>query len=285
MCLVRGLGPDPRRLRVQTLHPGRHAVIARTVENEVIPRLLAACLGEAGLDSAYQPARANAGAAQMPEQVAALTELLLSGAPANAAADFVGHMQGAGIATESLMLNLLTPAAARLGTMWAEDSCDFAEVTTGMLRLANVMRLLSYAFETDTIPTPSSPSALLVQAPGEQHGFGVAMVACFFRRAGWNVTSEPIADRAALLSLVRRNWFNLVGLSVACSDRLEQLEADIRAIRAASRNPEIGIMVGGFAFSEQPHLAESVGADATATDARMAVQQANALVSRLACAR
>ncbi len=183
---------------------------------------------------------------------------------------------------ESLFLSLLTPTARRLGVMWEEDTCDFSDVTLGVLRLRNVMRLLSRAFSGDYDTGLSGPSALLAQMPGEQHGLGLAMVVQFFRRAGWHVREEPVVTSADLIGIVRNQWFGVIGLSVACSDRLEALATDIRAIRRHSRNPAIGILVGGPPFIAHPQLATMVGADATAVDGRQAVLQAQSLLSLLA---
>jgi methanogenic corrinoid protein MtbC1 len=275
MRMMRSLASESRsQARAQA---DRHAALARTVEEEVIPRLLPRLLSA---DQGALPVPAS----PMTDEVATLTDMVLAGTQPQATA-FVQQMQSNGIRDESLFLNLLTPAARKLGEMWEADTCDFAAVTIGMLRLGSVMRLVAEAFEAETIPVMCGPRALLVQAPGEQHGFGIAMVASFFRRAGWNVLSEPMPDSATLVGLVQREWFSLVGISVGSDERLEGLAVDIRAIRAASRNPAVGIMVGGFPFIDRPHLARSLGADGTATDARLAVQQANALVSQLACAQ
>jgi methanogenic corrinoid protein MtbC1 len=126
---------------------------------------------------------------------------------------------------------------------------------------------------------------LLAQMPGEQHGLGLAMVAHFFRRAGWCVQEERAASSADLIGIVHRNWFGLIGISVSCTDRLQQLAIDIRAIRRQSRNRDIGVLVGGPPFMSDPQLALLVGADATACDARQAVSQAQSLISLLAADR
>lgn len=60
---------------------------------------------------------------------------------------------------------------------------------------------------------------------------------------------------------------------------LDALAASIRVIRRASLNPAIVVMVGGQLFSEHPDLARQVGADATATDARLAPLKADGLIS------
>ena len=253
----------------------RHAVLTRTVKDEVIPRLVLARRPQQATVAAVVSARPDSG------QVERLVTMVLEGDQDEASA-YVGAMSDNGTPTESLFLDLLTPTARRLGEMWEDDSCSFTDVTLGLIRLGNVMHLLSHAFSDDHASVRSGPSVLLAQVPGEQHGFGLAMVVQFFRRAGWNVRQESAPSREQLCGIVQEQWFGLIGLSVACSDRMDQLVADIRAVRRASRNPAIGVMVGGPPFVAHPQLAAMVGADATAIDGLQAVRQAQGLVSLLA---
>jgi methanogenic corrinoid protein MtbC1 len=53
----------------------------------------------------------------------------------------------------------------------------------------------------------------------------------------------------------------------------------IHEIRRASRNPALGIMVGGALLLKEPLLVKRLGADATARDAEEAVLQAEALLA------
>ena len=115
-------------------------------------------------------------------------------------------------------------------------------------------------------------------APGEQHTFGIAMVAEFFRRAGWAVRSGPKTSQQDLLGTVRAEWFAVVGISVGSETRLEALTKSIRSVRRASRNKSIGVMVGGPLLVQHPEIAAFVGADATAVDGRQAVAQAQSLL-------
>ncbi len=250
----------------------RQAVLARTVREEVIPRLLQARQPQGLARVAAKIGRPDAG------QVECLTAMVLEGDQAEASA-YVAAMRDAGMPTESLFLDLLTPTARRLGEMWEDDDCSFTDVTLGLIRLGDVMHLLSHAFSDDYAAVRPGPSVLLAQVPGEQHGFGLAMVVQFFRRAGWNVRQEPAPTREHLAGIVQDQWFGLVGLSVACSDRMDQLVADIKAIRQASRNRAIGVMVGGPPFIAHPQLAAMVGADATAVDGLQAVHRAHSIVS------
>jgi methanogenic corrinoid protein MtbC1 len=255
----------------------RHDLLKRTVEAEVIPRLLmlrrpAKTLTPKRAAEVYSPSA---------EQVSGLVQLLLT-SEQPASATFVEAMRDVGTSPESLYLDLLTPAARQLGTMWEEDLCDFTDVTVGLIRLQSIMRILAPAFIGDVDLRRTGPRALLVQTPGEQHGLGLSMVVQFFTRAGWNVWSEPVATGADLVDMVRHEFVSIVGISMSCSERLDAAARDIRAIRRESRNPAVGIMVGGPLFIEHPQLAAMIGADATASNGREAVQQAQSLVSLLA---
>jgi methanogenic corrinoid protein MtbC1 len=277
MRLVRQMSGGRRMQQAESTEAdGRRAVLTRTVENEVIPRLLMACRTlQPTATAPMLPIQADPLGA---EQVDRLVALVLAGGEAEAT-DYVASIHEAGTPTESLFLDLLAPTARHLGRMWEDDTCTFSDVTMGLIRLGNVMRLLSRAFADAYNPDRKGPSALLVQMPGEQHGFGLAMVVQFFRRAGWNVRQEPVVSSADLVALVRQGWFGIVGISVACSDRIDALAAEISAIRMHSRNRAIGVMVGGPPFLAHPQLAAMVGADATAIDGRQAVRQAHSLLA------
>jgi len=249
----------------------RRAILTRTVELDVIPRLLMA--------HPTPVVPAVAGLLVTAAHVADLVGLVLSRAEAVA---FVEGMHDQGAAAESLYLDLLAPAARRLGEMWEDDACDFTEVTIGLWRLQNAMRELSSSFLRATDHRASGrtngPRVLLVPLPGEAHTFGLSMVYEFFRRAGWNAWSGPVASSADLRGLVRREWVEVIGFSLACDEKLDVVRAEIRSVRRASMNPGLGVLVGGPGFTANPLLSAEVGADGTATDGHQAVLQAQALV-------
>jgi len=246
----------------------RRAILTRTVQLDVIPRLVAAYAG------AITPSPALVVA---PAHVAELVELVLAHGE-SAAAAYIESMRGNGAGTEAIYLDLLAPAARRLGTMWDEDLCDFTEVTIGLWRLQSAMREFSPSFLDQRTGLADGPRILLVPLPGESHSFGLSMVHEFFRRAGWNAWSGPVHDSAELAGMVGREHVDVVGFSLACDERLEAVYSEIRAVRRASLNPGLAVMVGGPPFIGNPLLAAQLGADGTATDGRQAVVQAHALV-------
>jgi methanogenic corrinoid protein MtbC1 len=256
----------------------RNAILNQTVELEVIPRLILARRARAAAMQSPMPhppmPHAKVSAAQV-AQLAAIT--LAPDGPGTSG--FVTAMRDQGFAAEQLYLDLLAPAALRLGSLWDDDLCDFTEVTIGLWRLQHAMLELRPTFLIASLPAIDR-RALLVPLPGEQHTFGLSMVFDFFRRAGWNAWTGPIATASDLADMVSSQWVDMVGFSLACDERLETARDEIRAVRRASRNPGMAVMVGGPPFVMDPYLAAAIGADGTARDGLQAVAEADALVLR-----
>lgn len=262
--------------------PRRHPIPAEmtqtllhTIEGDILPRLL--------LVHRSRPkpeAGAGAGEAITPEDRAHFVKLVLSDTAA-ATGEFVDELFRRGVSQETVFLDLLTHAARRLGEMWEEDLCDFSDVTIGLCRLHEVLRERSVVHDTPgRRVSGDAPRILLATACADQHVFGVVLVAEFFRRAGWRVSSEPGAYRGQLAAILARERFDLLGLSAACSTSPDELSAEIEALRKASCNQKLRVMVGGRLFLEAPEMVARVGADGWAADARTSPVTANEILDR-----
>jgi MerR family transcriptional regulator, light-induced transcriptional regulator len=214
--------------------------------------------------------------ASPPEQLAALA----LGNIDDASFAYVEAMLAQNVTVESIFLDLLAPAARHLGTLWESDAADFANVTLAMTRLQRIMRRLGEHF-CDEEAGGDGAAVLLTVIPGEQHSFGLSMVAEFFRRAGWNLCMGPFSSHQELTSLVHDHWFDVVGFSVSSDRRLDELRRDIHDIRRDSRNRRVGIILGGPIVIAQPHLVASMGADMMSSDATTAPQQARDLIRQM----
>ena len=245
----------------------RRSILTKTVQQDVIPRLLEQ-------RSPVPPGRKRVGELQ----IATLADLTLH-ADGPAAVDFVTSLLEQGFSAESLYLDLLSPTAALLGQYWDDDVCSFTDVTIGLGHLQHVLRALGPAFfGRHTLEMPNGPRAFLMPLPGEQHAFGLTMLSDFFRRAGWHTWSGVVANSSELQTMVAAEWVDLVGFSLACDEMLDTARAEIAAVRRASRNPAVVVMVGGPPFVSNPDLAEAIGADGTAGDGLQAVAAAQALL-------
>lgn len=206
---------------------------------------------------------------------------LTLGFDSDAASDFVDRLLAQGVTVEAVFLQWLAPAARQLGEQWETDETDFANVTLGVSRLHMIMRRLGDDFCGEYPHVDGGESVLLTNIPGEQHSFGLSMVAEFFRRAGWNLCTGPFTSHRELTSLVHNHWFDVVGFSVTSDRRLDELKRDIEAIRSGSRNRLVGIILGGPMLQSHPELVAAVGADMMSVDAVKAPQEARGLIGQM----
>lgn len=252
----------------------RLARLVRTIEGEVIPRLV---LAHRNIE---QHPLVFGIRVKLPsiEDVAEFAALAVD----HDASFLTAHVQklrANGMPIESIYIDLLAPSARHLGQMWDDDLCDFTTVTMALWRLQQVLRNLGSSFHKDAAASGEDHRALLASMPGEQHTFGLFMVAEFFRRAGWEVVDSPMQSCEELLELIKREKFALAGLSAARLAVLDELTSLIAEMRLASRNRGIKILVGGPAFIERPDFFKRVGADAMARDGREAVALAQDMLS------
>ncbi len=253
--------PDP------AFHPRRGEGVARTIESEIVPRLMMLHAGADGCGPDMPPT---------PAEVARFVQILLDGESA-VAEGFVAAARANGASHETLLLRLFAPAARMMGDLWREDLASFAEVTIGLSQLQRMLRTLTGPYENRTIAASNGRSVLLVPTPGEQHSFGLSVVESMLRRAGWDVEMAWGASEASLTEAVRQESYDVIGLSLSCDLLLERLGSTIDTLRRRSRNQAVKVIVGGRFFVSHPHMVAHVGADAAALDANDAVVQAGSL--------
>lgn len=243
--------------------------VVRKFKTEIIPKIVMA------LRSPPKPVEITDGDSAKAVQFAAV----VIGSSDDAPFDFVDNLLMQGMTVEAVFLHLLTPTARHLGAMWEADTTDFANVTLGVSRMQRILRKLGESFLTEQDRETGGESALLTVIPGEQHSFGLSIVAEFFRRSGWNLCTGPFLSHRELTSLLQNQWFDIVGFSVCSDRRLNELRKDIDDIRRDSRNRHVGIMLGGPMLISHPELVTSLGADMMSIDAATAPQQARNLIT------
>jgi MerR family transcriptional regulator, light-induced transcriptional regulator len=252
----------------------RLRLLVSTVESQIIPRLVIAhrspgsCGSVAHESAAVRPRR---------DEVEQCTRLLLD-PYAGSVADFAEGLIARGLPLDAVYLDVFAPSARRLGDLWTRDECSFADVTIALGRLQQALRRFAPHFRPESIDGEPWRRALFAAAPGEQHTLGLSMIVQYFLRAGWDTSLLPNAAEEDLTRLVQQERVALVGISMSDVRHAPVLKALIGRVRGSSRNGELRVIVGGFAFSDRPGLAAEVGADGTATDAQQAVNLAQQLV-------
>ena len=263
-----GRGGNVRRQR-----PGSNVALSTLIEGEIIPQLLVAHRMRPG-----RPAgQVEGGGIITAEDVA-----LFSAMPLTLQADeLLVHVEeylARGIGIDAVFVDLLAPAARRLGVLWEEDMCDFLDVTIGLWRLQEVMREIAWGSPVMTGPINAPRRALFSPLPGDQHSFGSTMIHEVFVRAAWESEVLVAPDMRGLIAKVANKSYDLVGLTVSCEVTTESLARTIKAIRSVSMCQEVSILVGGYAVNLNPTLAIEAGADGSAADAPGALSLANRLV-------
>lgn len=239
--------------------------MADLLAGAVIPRLLVSCRSN---QTPRQPT---------PAHVDTLARLSLSRDPTAAGAQIAALAQS-GVRLDSLLHDLIAPAAVRLGEYWHADSADFVEVALAMTRLVAIVRGLG-AEAAREVPA-DAPVALVTTPAIERHALGSLIVAQSFRGAGWQVREVPGADPGQLCRIVATDRVDLVGLSVGSATAAAILPETVSRLRRASRNRRLIVAVGGPAYLADPGILDRAGADFAASDGREAVVRAQELLPR-----
>ncbi len=189
----------------------------------------------------------------------------------------------AGMPVEQVIAQVMAPAARHLGVMWEEDRCSFVDVTLGVSRLQQLLRIYGAGDPgavVDESGTGERRRILLSPVPGEQHTFGLSIVEEHFIRAGWEVATELAISTERLAGLLGGEWFDVLGLSASGQVCAEDLALVIAAARKASVNRALHVVVGGVLFVSDPARAVAFGADSGAIDASDALRRMDKAVPR-----
>lgn len=248
------------------------ATIARTIQFEVVPRLLMATRAQGTADPVPPGAEAIS-----PAEVDEFIQKIMF-QDIHVAMAQINGLRARGIVSATIFLDLLAPTARQLGDLWLRDQCSFADVTIGLVRLQQIMRTMSPPPVAAARLSDRQPRVLLMPYAREQHTLGLSVVKEMFLEAGWNVELVSVEHMDQAREMLGAEWFDLVGVSLSNDDLLGPLTSAISALRRGSQNRSIGVLVGGASFNGRPDRGVLVGADGAPEDGREAVRLAGTLV-------
>jgi len=272
----------PRRIDLKHDAPqtrtSSSSIVERIIELEILP-------GLAALHPQSPPAKA-ATTGEEPtsrdfggDKVEELAIALLSTEPA-LALDLVDDLFERGVSRQTLFGEVLADTARRLGELWEQDACSFVDVTVGLNRLHQILR--EHAILNP--PQPGAPhktprSIFLMPAPGEQHIFGMLILADHFRGQGWRVDMEFSYQMGAdELSMVTLQEYGCLGFTISnhrCTKQLTDIVSTLRNTPEWGNRP---IMIGGSLIDTDSTLIARVGADASARNEIDALTVAETLI-------
>jgi methanogenic corrinoid protein MtbC1 len=267
----------------------RQAAIERVVEADIIPRLLAAYRARAAASGTHLPAPAQAPLAppapklaRSADEAVGLALGVLGPNPEEAVALVVARLIEEGDAAEATCLELIADAARHLGILWEEDRASFAEVTLGMFHLQRMVHDVAPMTRRRTAgPGEPHKTFLLLTLEGEQHSLAKTILANCFDSAGWQVSTRQVSSTDDVAGLVSGIDYDVVGFSMATDVVVARADQCIKAVRQASHNRHVIIMVGGALILATPSLVERLGADGTAASAAEATVRAEELLNQL----
>lgn len=249
--------------------------LVQTLETEILPRLMLVHQSHDAREDKFTAPTVEIG----PEHVQDLVKLLLDQS-VSSGNGIIEKALDDGVALETLYMDLLAPAARLMGELWEADARDFSDVTIGLCRLHELLRM--HRLEApgyESAIDPNSNSILLTTACGDQHVFGVIMVAEFFRKAGWLVNIEPGTTLSEMKRIVSKQHYDVLGLSLARDLSVEDIAREISTLRRASKNKNLKVIIGGASVQRNISIVNEFGADGYATDASKAPDTAKSLLA------
>ncbi len=263
----RDRGPGPRRDDGDYDRP-----LSALIECEIIPRLMAAHA------SAAMPSAEIGTDGPIDSVEVGIFAPLVMQVDADRLLAHIETILDRGVSVETVMVDLLAPAARLLGEYWDDDRCDFVDVTMGLWRLQEVVHEIAGRMPSIRTDPGDRHRALFASLQGDHHSFGTIVLDEVFRHGGWLTDRINDAETPVLLDAATADWFDIIGLTISCDCHIAGLASIIAALRRVSRNPRVCIMVGGAIFNADPDLATKVGADGTASDAKLALKMAGDLL-------
>lgn len=178
-----------------------------------------------------------------------------------------------GMKIQDIYMNIFAPAQRMIGFLWQTNKISVAQehYATAVTQLI-MSELYPHIFNNTQF---NGFKMAGVAIGSELHELAIRMVTDFFEMDGWDThffgANMPVQS---LIKTIDQDNFNLLALSVTMATHLNELKKFIHEIRAQERFNSVKILVGGNPFNVDPNLWETVGADGTAQNAKLAVNLA-----------
>jgi methylmalonyl-CoA mutase cobalamin-binding domain/chain len=193
------------------------------------------------------------------------------------ASKVVGEALAAGILPTKIYLNVLMRSQKLVGELWHAGKLSIAaEHVATQITLQEASRLRTLLKSRIKLGL----KAVVTTVAGDTHAIGARAVADFLVMDGWDVDflgvdtpAEEIAKYAAVRGA------KIVCVSMVMASYLEEMRRVVTLLKKL--NPAPQVLVGGLAFTENPELFKTIGADGVAHDPQEAVTLARQLCGLL----
>jgi len=167
---------------------------------------------------------------------------------------------------ETELVDRYFPAVARqLGNNWEEDRSSWADVSIGMARLQSLVHQIGREWSSNASPMVTTTTALVILPEGEQHSFGVQLLAGQLRRMGVSVHLQIGGKPKGLRTLLKEHRYDCAMVSIGCEERLELCRQLVRSLKDGS-DGHLCVAVGGVALDRMVDVQAVTKADLTTND-------------------
>ena len=178
--------------------------------------------------------------------------------------DMFAQLAEKGWSGDSIVRDLLEPAARAMGDAWLADECSEFDLTLGLGMLQMAGHAVRYRKDPDEL-RGSQYTILLASAPGEPHIFGPSLLADQFTDAGWSVELVFPTSNEALQNQLNDQQPDAVDIALSDAlprqSRVSKLRETVEQSRWSVSDHPLVVSVGGRLFAEASATAEHVGAD------------------------
>lgn len=177
-----------------------------------------------------------------------------------------------GVDIRDLYLGVFQRSMYEIGQLW---EANLLTVAQEHLATAITQSVMAQIYDLVVCRPPNGYTLVATCLGGELHELGIRMVADFFELEGWEVyylgANMPAEE---IIPVLESRQAHLLAISVTLGGHVSQARDLIAAVRAAPVGSRVKIMIGGLPFNRSPEIAQTIGADFTARDARAAVRAA-----------
>lgn len=189
-------------------------------------------------------------------QVSTLCEHLIEGDLHKAEA-LVQNLSAGADSFEEIAEGHIAEASRRLGKLWDLDKISFAEVSIGV----STLFFLATRMKIESALTSKGlrGNAFFVAMEGQAHTLGIVLASEAFIQHGWSVDLRLVEECERALKAIAANKPMILGMTCSQADRWEDTAYFIA--KAKSLGPTTHVILGGNLVTEQPEIANQLGAD------------------------
>lgn len=170
-----------------------------------------------------------------------------------------------------LELHLVQPALYQVGRDWQQNKVTVAQEH---LATSTAITLMAQEFTRTKRGVPNGKKVICACVKGNNHAVGIRIVADAFELNGWEVLflGKDVSSQD-LIERTRAFEPHLICLSVSIAEHLQIAKSTIKSLHMTFAEKVPAIMLGGLAVNAHTPLAQVVGADLFAPDAKKALEE------------